>query len=62
MIIGPAGPKTAYDHGGIFYVPHTWPYDQDVVADAVAAMFDKVDSGLLIIHSQGGGPGALTAI
>lgn len=42
--------------------PNTGPYDQDVVSDAVAVLFDKVGPGILVTHSQGGGPGWLTAI
>lgn len=42
--------------------PNTGPYDQNIISDAVAAMFDKVGPGVLVTHSQGGGPGWLTAI
>lgn len=42
--------------------PNTGPYDQDVISDAVVALFDKIGSGVLVTHSQGGGPGWLTAI
>ena len=42
--------------------PNTAPYDQDVIADAVAALFKKIGPGVLITHSQGGGSGWLAAI
>lgn len=42
--------------------PNTGPYDQDIISDAVAAMFERVGPGILVTHSQGGGPGWLTAI
>jgi pimeloyl-ACP methyl ester carboxylesterase len=42
--------------------PNTGPYDARVVSDAMAALFAKIGSGILFTHSQGGGPGWLTAI
>lgn len=42
--------------------PNTGPFDASVVSDATAALFSKVGPGILITHSQGGGPGWLTAI
>lgn len=42
--------------------PNTGPYDAGVISDAVDALFNKVGAGILITHSQGGGPGWLTAI
>jgi pimeloyl-ACP methyl ester carboxylesterase len=42
--------------------PNTGPYDSKVISDAVAALFNKVGPGILVTHSQGGGPGWLTAI
>lgn len=42
--------------------PNTGPYDQDVVSDAVAALFDRIGPGILVTHSQGGGPGWLAGI
>lgn len=42
--------------------PNTGPFDIGVVSDAVSAVFDKVGPGILFTHSQGGGPGWLTAI
>jgi len=34
----------------------------DVVSDGVSAVFDRIGPGILFTHSQGGGPGWLTAI
>jgi hypothetical protein len=42
--------------------PNTGPFDADVGADAVAALFRRIGPGVLVTHSQGGGPGWLTAI
>lgn len=42
--------------------PNTGPYDQEIVSDAVAALYDKIGPGILVTHSQGGGPGWLAAI
>lgn len=42
--------------------PNTGPFDMGVVSDGVSALFDKVGPGILFTHSQGGGPGWLTAI
>jgi len=42
--------------------PNTGPFDPEVVSGAVAALFAKVGPGILVTHSQGGGPGWLTAI
>jgi hypothetical protein len=42
--------------------PNTGPFDLEVVSDAVAALFDKIGPGILVTHSQGGGPGWLTRI
>jgi hypothetical protein len=40
--------------------PNTGPFDLAVISDAVAALFDKIGPGILITHSQSGGPGWLT--
>lgn len=45
-----------------FVTPNTGPYDAGVISDAMAALFDKIGPGILVTHSQGGGPGWLTAI
>lgn len=42
--------------------PNTGPYDANINTDAVSALFDKIGPGILVTHSQGGGPGWLTAM
>lgn len=42
--------------------PNTGPYDPAVISDAMAALVAKVGPAILFTHSQGGGPGWLTAI
>lgn len=42
--------------------PNTGSFDSDIIAEAVSKLFDKTGEGILITHSQGGGPGWLTAI
>ncbi len=42
--------------------PNTGPFDMQVTSDAVSALFSKIGPGILVTHSQGGGPGWLTAI
>lgn len=42
--------------------PNTGPYDAGVIAGAMSALFDRTGPGILFTHSQGGGPGWLTAI
>lgn len=42
--------------------PNTGPFDAAVVSDAMSALFNKVGPAILFTHSQGGGPGWLTAI
>lgn len=42
--------------------PNTGSFDAKVITDAVAQLFDKIGEGILVTHSQGGGPGWLTAI
>jgi pimeloyl-ACP methyl ester carboxylesterase len=42
--------------------PNTGPYDIEVVSDGVSALLDKIGPAILFTHSQGGGPGWLTAI
>ena len=41
--------------------PNTGPFDLEVVSDAISALFDKIGPGILVTHSQGGGPGWITA-
>lgn len=42
--------------------PNTAAYDEGVISDAMAAIFEKIGNGVLVTHSQGGGPGWWTAI
>ncbi|NNB42240.1 alpha/beta hydrolase [Pseudomonas chlororaphis] len=42
--------------------PNTGPYDIEVVSDGVSALLKKTGPAILFTHSQGGGPGWLTAI
>ncbi|SHE56866.1 alpha/beta hydrolase [Pedobacter caeni] len=42
--------------------PNTGGFDGNVVSDAISQLFDEIGGGILITHSQGGGPGWLTAI
>jgi hypothetical protein len=42
--------------------PNTGPFDVEVISDAVAALFNRIGPGILVTHSQGGGPGWVTAI
>lgn len=42
--------------------PNTGPFDMEVVSDGVSALFEKIGPAILFTHSQGGGPGWLTAI
>jgi hypothetical protein len=41
-------------------VPNTGPFDVEVNVAAVSALFDKIGPGILITHSQAGGPGRRT--
>jgi pimeloyl-ACP methyl ester carboxylesterase len=42
--------------------PNTGPFDMEVASDAGAALFEKIGPAILVTHSQGGGPGWLTAM
>ena len=42
--------------------PNTGPGGNDVIVNAVAALFDKLGPGVLLTHSASGAPGFLTAI
>jgi pimeloyl-ACP methyl ester carboxylesterase len=42
--------------------PNTGPYNAQVNIDAVSALFDKIGQGILVTHSQSGGPGWRTAL
>jgi hypothetical protein len=41
--------------------PNTGPYDIEVASDGVSALLDRIGPAILFTHSQGGGPGWLTA-
>jgi len=56
----PRGPA-ALDQFFRQMTPNTGPYDAEVASDAVAALFRQIGPGVLVTHSQGGGPGWLTA-
>lgn len=43
-------------------VPNAGPYDAQVNIDAVSSLFNKIGQGILLTHSQSGGPGWRTAI
>ncbi|WP_316794231.1 alpha/beta fold hydrolase [Pedobacter frigoris] len=42
--------------------PNTGAFDANVISDAISQLFNKIGEGVLITHSQGGGPGWSTAI
>ena len=42
--------------------PNTGAYDEQLIATDLAALMDKIGGGILVTHSQGGGPGWHTAI
>jgi len=42
--------------------PNTGPFDVPVITNAVSALFDKIGPGILVTHSQSGGPGWVTAM
>ncbi len=42
--------------------PNTGTFDLDVISDALSELFNKIGQGILVTHSQGGGPGWITAI
>lgn len=42
--------------------PNTGAFDMNVVSDGVSALFERIGPAVLFTHSQGGGPGWLTAI
>ena len=42
--------------------PDTGAFDEKVVADAMAAVFERIGDGVLVTHSAGGGPGWKTAM
>lgn len=42
--------------------PNTGAFDANVVSNASSKLFDRIGEGILVTHSQGGGPGWFTAI
>jgi pimeloyl-ACP methyl ester carboxylesterase len=42
--------------------PNTGAFNLEVISDAVSELFDRIGPGILVTHSQGGGPGWMTAI
>ncbi|MEQ7799600.1 alpha/beta fold hydrolase [Pedobacter sp. ASV1-7] len=42
--------------------PNTGAFDSNVISDAISQLFNKIGEGVLVTHSQGGGPGWFTAI
>lgn len=44
------------------FTPNTGPFDMEVTSNAVSALFTKIGPGVLVTHSQGGGPGWLAAM
>jgi hypothetical protein len=42
--------------------PNTGPFDVGIISDAGAELFKKIGPGILVTHSQGGGPGWFTAM
>lgn len=42
--------------------PNTGPFDVEVISNATAALFEKIGPGILVTHSQSGGPGWVTAM
>lgn len=42
--------------------PNTGPFDMEVISNSVSELFNKIGPGILVTHSQSGGPGWLTAI
>ena len=42
--------------------PNTGPFDGNVVASACSKLVDRIGESILVTHSQGGGPGWMTAI
>jgi pimeloyl-ACP methyl ester carboxylesterase len=43
-------------------VPNTGPYDAQTNIEAVSSLFNKIGQGILVTHSQSGGPGWRTAM
>lgn len=43
-------------------IPNTGPFDANLISDSVSGLFARIGPGILMTHSQSGGPGWLTAI
>lgn len=54
--------KEALDQFFRQMTPNTGAFDMDIVSDAMKAVLEKSGESILVTHSQGGGPGWLTAI
>jgi hypothetical protein len=42
--------------------PNTGAFNIEVISDAVSELFNKIGQGILVTHSQSGGPGWITAV
>lgn len=42
--------------------PNTGAFDNEVISNSMSALFDRIGSGILVTHSQGGLPGWFTGI
>lgn len=42
--------------------PNTGNFDANVISNACSRLFDRIGAGILVTHSQGGGPGWFSAI
>jgi len=42
--------------------PNTGAFDVGVISDSIAALYEKTGPGILVTHSQGGGPGWFSAM
>ena len=42
--------------------PNTGPFDVEMISGAVSSLFNKIGPGILVTHSQGGGPGWVAAM
>lgn len=42
--------------------PNTGNFDSDIISASISGLFDQIGEGILVTHSQGGGPGWFTAI
>lgn len=42
--------------------PNTGDFDANIITSSMVALFDKIEGGILVTHSQGGLPGWMTAV